>query len=761
LPMSAAIRRLVAVVLVTAPLAAACGKPANPDEHFKKANDHAQQGRLSEAAVEYRLALQADPKRGDIRFKFAELLMRNRDFGLALGEYVRAADLLPNDAEAQVKAGSLLLLAQRFEDAKTRATKALEIDPKNAEAQILLGNTHAGLKDLDSAITEYQAAIALDPNQDAAYANIGAIQFTRGQKTEAEATFRKAIDVAPKSVNARMALANFLWSSGRTPEAEDTLKAALALDPDNLIANRALGTFYLSSNRAAEAEKYFQAIARVASTPETKIGLSDYYVIVKRYDDARKILRDLAQSEEQFAVATTRLAAIDAAENDRVGAMTKLQEVVLKHPKDMTARLLIARLLLIDGKRDEALKDATAIVTEEPTSDMAPAAYAMIGAIQASRDRHDEAIKAYEEVLARQRQPVVANIALAGLHMQTGNLDKAQTYAQQAITMQPKNPLARLTMVRLDLASGNSAKARQELAALQKEFPNAPPVLNAVATQQLVEKNFDAARLTYQKVLQMAPNDLEALAGLTRLDVATGRSKEALTRVEANLKTGKPTGNFLVMSAQTYAASGNLARAEELLKQAIDLEPARLQAYGMLGGLYARQNRLDDAKDQFRKVIERNPQSVPAYTMLGMLSEAQKKTPEAEEHYKKVLAIDPRAPVAANNLAWIYASSDRHLDEALQLAQTAHQMVPDEPHINDTLGWVYVKKNMGSLAIQHLERSIKVDPSDPAVHYHLGIAQMQAGDPTKARKALETALAAKKEFDGIADARATLAKLGR
>src|SRR4029453_19349747 len=114
-----------------------------------------------------------------------------------------------------------------------------------------------------------------------------------------------------------------------------------------------------------------------------------------------------------------------------------------------------------------------------------------------------------------------------------------------------------------------------------------------------------------------------------------------------------------------------------------------------------------------------------------------------------------------NNLAWIYVASDRKLDEALQLAQTANQMAPDEPHINDTLGWIYCKKNMGSVAIPYLERSIKVDATDPAVHYHLGIAYLQAGDPGRARKSLETALGAKREFLGIADARAALAKFGR
>jgi len=756
--MSVALRRSLVIALLVA-AGAACSKP-NADEHAKKAEGYLAASQVPEAILELRSAVQADPKRGDLRLKLADLHVRQRELGLALGEYVRAADLLPNDVNAQVKAGGLLAMAGMFEDAKTRALKALALDPKNAEAQIILGNAHAGLKDLDAALSEYQEALALDPTSDAAYANIGAIQVSQGKIPEAEATFRKAVDVAPKSVNAHLALANLLWATGRAKDAEQTLKTALSLDPNNAVANRALGVFYLMSQRAPEAEPYFQTIARTANTAEARIGLADYYVMVKKYDDARKILQEVAQKDADYAVATIRLASVDAAEGNRAMAMVKLREVVGKHPKDMTARLLIARLLLIDGKRDEALAAANAIVKDEPTSTAAPAAYAMIGDIAAASDRTDEAISAYEEVLKRQPTSVQANVALAGLYLTTGSVDKAQSFAQQALTQQPRNPLVRVLMTRIGLAR-RQTQAQAELAALQKEYPNAPPVLNLVAAQQTIEKKYDLARATYQRSLQLAPNNLEALTGLSRIDILSGRSKDAVARVESGLKTTKPTASLLIMAAQTNASSGDWKRAEELLKQAIDLEPARLQAYALLGGLYTRQNRLDEARDQFRQVIERNPRSVPAHTMVGMLFEAQKRTPEAEESYQKALAIDPRAAVAANNLAWIYVASDRKLDEALQLAQTANQAAPDEPHINDTLGWIYCKKNMGSVAIPHLERSIKSDPSDPAVHYHLAVAYLQAGDSARARKSLETALGAKRDFDGIAEARAALAKLPR
>jgi Flp pilus assembly protein TadD len=118
---------------------------------------------------------------------------------------------------------------------------------------------------------------------------------------------------------------------------------------------------------------------------------------------------------------------------------------------------------------------------------------------------------------------------------------------------------------------------------------------------------------------------------------------------------------------------------EALLRQAIELDPDRLTAYTRLGGLYVRQKRLFEAIKSFREVATRNPKSVAASTMIGVLLEAQGDAQEAEKQYRQVLAIDSHAAVAANNLAWIYVASNRQLDDALQLAQTAYQALPHDP----------------------------------------------------------------------------------
>jgi predicted Zn-dependent protease len=146
--------------------------------------------------------------------------------------------------------------------------------------------------------------------------------------------------------------------------------------------------------------------------------------------------------------------------------------------------------------------------------------------------------------------------------------------------------------------------------------------------------------------------------------------------------------------------------------------------------------------------------------MTGMLMEMQGQVAAAEKQYQRVLSLDPHAAVAANNLAYIYVSSNRNLDQALQLARTAKEQLPDEPRVRDTLGWIYVKKNMIDAAIPELESSTKKTPDDPVAQYHLGMAYVQSGDWDKARGALKRALALKTDFEGSAEARKALESIG-
>ncbi len=384
--------------------------------------------------------------------------------------------------------------------------------------------------------------------------------------------------------------------------------------------------------------------------------------------------------------------------------------------------------------------------------------YLLIGQIQASRDRPEDAIAAYQEAVKRQSQPVAADAALASISLRTGAFDQAATYSQQALAIQSGNPALLALRVRVLLAQGKTSQAKDEIAGLEKRYPNSPTVLDLLAAEQFSDRQVEAARVSYTRAAALAPRDLEALTGLVRIDLATGHKQEALSRVEATLKGGKPSGEFLMVAGRAYASAGNQPKAEEMLQRAIETEPSRLEAYGLLGALYAAEHRLADAEDQFRRVTTENPKSVAAGTMLGMILEAENRGPDAEKQYKAVLAADNRAAVAANNLAWIYVASNRNLDEALQLAQTAARRLPDDSHVNDTLGWVYYRKDMAAQALPYLEASVKKDPSDPAAYYHLGMAYVGTGDLADGKKSLQSALATKSDFDGAVEAKKHLGR---
>jgi tetratricopeptide (TPR) repeat protein len=294
---------------------------------------------------------------------------------------------------------------------------------------------------------------------------------------------------------------------------------------------------------------------------------------------------------------------------------------------------------------------------------------------------------------------------------------------------------------------------------LEKQVPESAAVLNLVAARHMVAGRPTQARAAWTRVVTSLPDNLEALEGLVSLAVQQKRPADAVARVEAVLKRFPASGELLTLAAAANTAAGNTQRAEALLRQAIDVEPHRMVPYEQLGRLYAGQRRLDDARDQFAELVRRNPRSVSAHTMLAMIQEVLRDTAAAEARYQQALAVDPEAAVAANNLAWIYVASDRHLDQALQLAQTAFKHLPDNPQVNDTLGWAYYKKQDYAAAVRHLEAAVGRQADDPTMRYRLGLAYVKAGDPAKAKQNLERALAISANFDGAADARLVLGTL--
>jgi Flp pilus assembly protein TadD len=109
----------------------------------------------------------------------------------------------------------------------------------------------------------------------------------------------------------------------------------------------------------------------------------------------------------------------------------------------------------------------------------------------------------------------------------------------------------------------------------------------------------------------------------------------------------------------------------------------------------------------------------------------------------------------------IYMERGDNLDIALQLAQTAKAKLPEQAQISDTLGLVYHKRGLAQQALGPFSEAVRLAPQNAAYHYHLGLAQRDAGDRARARASLTQALAISPSFKGADDARQALAKLNQ
>jgi len=220
-------------------------------------------------------------------------------------------------------------------------------------------------------------------------------------------------------------------------------------------------------------------------------------------------------------------------------------------------------------------------------------------------------------------------------------------------------------------------------------------------------------------------------------------------------KAPKDAG-LLTLAGRTNLLTGQFDEAEKMLKRAIEADPGALEAYSTLGQVYLQQRRIEDARHEFerRSVLETRP--VSSLTMVALIYQMQNRTEDAKRVFEKVLELDPKASVAANNLAWIYAENGGNLDVALQLAQTALSALPDSGEATDTLGWIYLKKEVYGLSIATLRRAVQVAPTNPTFHYHLGLAYARSGDKDRAKSTLQAALRLKSDFAGAADAKRIL-----
>ena len=748
--------RLSCLLIIVAALSVASCK-SDPKvaarEHLEDGNRQLAQQQYPEAILEYRRAVQADPRLGEARLQLAQAYATMGDGPNALKEYARASDLLPDDNSAQVKAGNFMLLAGRFDDAQGLAKRMLARDANNVEAQILLANSLAGLKDIDGAVAAFETAVTMDPKRSSTYSELGSVRLVGGQKDAAEAAFRKAIEIDPDSANAHLSLANFFWSTGNLPEAERGMRRALQIEPNNLVGNRAMSMYYMLIGTPDAAEPHLTIVAEVSPNVDAKYFLAEYFLRLGRIDAARSVLTPLVAAKASFVGASVRLARVEVVAKKNADAHRVLEAVLAREPKNADALITLGKLHLSENNTINALTTLQTAVQANPRSLEAHLALAQTLVLRGSIA---EGTTAFNDALKLDGTNTEARLGLARAHINNNASAEAVPLVLKVVAEQPSNLDARLLLLHGLIAVGDLPQATAQVNVLLQQAPGSATVQTAAGMLATIKRDSEGAKRAYTRALEADPRSYQALAGLLTAEMSGKKFGSAKSLIEKQLAQMPNDPNVLLMAAQTYSAMGDAFETEKALKKTVEIDPQSLQAYAMLGKMYYQQGRLDLARKELEGFVTRAPKSVPANTMLGTILELQGKKDEAKQRYNTALQVDPRAAVAANNLAWINATTDGNLDMALQLAQTAKSQLPNRHEVDDTLGWIYYKKGLSTLAIESLNASATRQPDNPSYNYHLALAHHQNGDKEQARKLLEKALKANANFEGAAEAKKLL-----
>ena len=749
--------RISTVVLVAILGAATAGCKSDPkvvaQKAFAKGNEHLANAKLPEAIIEYRRAVQADPRLGEARLKLANAYASTGDGVNALREYVRAADLLPEDHAAQTKAGAFMLFASQFQDAQALSLRMLQRNPKDVEAQVILANSLAGLKDISGAISAFEKAVELDPTRASTYSELGSVQLVTGNKDAAEAAFKKAIEIAPSSASAHLSYSNFLWATGSMPQAEQEMRTTLQLEPNNPTANRAMAMYYMVTNRAEAAEPHLKLVADNTPGPAAKYFLAEYYLRRGKTDEARATLTPLLKDDAAFVGTSVRLARLEAVAGKNAEAHRLIESVLAREPKNPEALITRGKLYLTENNTVNALSTLKTAVEANPRSIEAHLALAQTYVL---RGANKEATTTYNDALKLDGKNMEGRLGLARLQINAGSAADAVPLMLKIVEENPRHLEARLLLLYGLMAVGDLPQATQQMNVLLQANPNSATIQTAAGMLASVKQDTAGARAAYGRALQADPRSYQALAGLLTAEMQGKQFGSAKALIEKQLALTPNDPNVLMMSAQTYSALGDAFAMEKALKKTVEVDPQSLDAYAMLGKMYYQQGRLDLARRELETYVNRSPHSVSGNTMLGTILELQGRKDDAKARYNKALQTDPRAAVAANNLAWIDANNNGNLDVALQLAQTAKAQLPNRHEVDDTLGYIYYKKGLSSMAIESLSASTTRQPDNPSYNYHLALAYHQSGNKAEAKKYLEKVVNTKSKFDRLEDARKLL-----
>jgi tetratricopeptide (TPR) repeat protein len=526
-----------------------------------------------------------------------------------LAEFREAVRLRPGFAEAHNNIG--LVLAQDSKDSEAIAEfrEALRIRPDYADAHANLGAALIAT-DTEAAVRELEKAVALAPGSLKAQFNLAVVYGTNpssGPAKEIE-QLRKVIAMAPAFAPARLALGKALLRSGKFEESVAELREAVSLDPQNTAAHYQLGLALARAGRKEDAAAELQKSRELASSDDRKqnsdLDIAEGRVALDegKLDQAATKFRHALQLQPESSDAQHFLGVVLEKQGNGDGASTAYRKALELNPGDVSAREKIKTL----SSKEDGIDDSTQVIRFEayirdarfPELEPLLAAYVQqypksswgwyaLGYSRFAQRKIGESIQALAKSLELNIHNAEAHKILGRDLMIIGRYDAARTEFEQGILYNPQSAETYFNLGKLFSIQDSWPSARKELEAALRIDPEYMESWDALGFAQEALGDDAGAVASYEKAI--AINDAR---------------KGKFVSAHVNL-------------AAYYIRKGDLAKALEYARAALELDPRSDAAWFQVAKASEAQGQLNDAADDLNKAISFNPRASSYYYVLA------------------------------------------------------------------------------------------------------------------------------------------------
>ena len=620
--------------------------------HEAHANLLAAQGNVSAAIREIRTAISLAPDRWENYLNLAILQMKAQPEA-AEANFKKAVELNPHAMSAQLALGKYYVQRNRLPEAEQQFRHAIEVDPQDTEARSSLAHLYL-LEGKKAEAEQFLQQVKRDlPDNPSAYPMLGDFYFATGDLDKATQEYASLRESHPKDLQVKKNYIQLLILKNRLDEATKLDDEILKTAPNDNEALVYRGQIEIRSGHAEEATRTLETA--VKNYPENAVA---HYHLGLALDQLGNLAR--AESEWRQAVqinsdlteAHRALAAVALRKQDMGALQQSAEQVIRLQPASPDGYVLRAISFINRKQFPRAEEDVKKAIDLAPQN---AAGYIQMGNLRSAEKQFNDAEKSYQQALEHDPKSAEALSGLMNTYLVQKQTDKAVAAANTQIAKVPDSS-AFYDLLGTVLLDGkkdlNGAEAALKKAAeLDKNNGDA---LAKLGTVQVEKGSVDEAIATYQKSVQDNPNAsiFYILMGeLYESKQDWEKAKQSYQKA-LDLKPDDPTAsnNLAYVMLET---GGNVDVALSLAQTARRGLPDSPNAADTLGWVFYQKGAYQSARDLFEEALRlaeksKMPEDPTLHYHMGLAYDKTNEPLKAREHLERVLKLSPNYSSAAD-----------------------------------------------------------------------------------------------------------------